>query len=152
MRTVLRFVAAVVLGLALSLIGVIAVEFYSSIVHPFPPGIQQMEDPEKQMEAMCVHVANYPGWVLASVVPMWLGTVCLGVYAARRIQGVAAALTVAAPLFLALGLNLSMLPYPWWFTAAMLVGFPIAVWLVFTASQPRAVGEGPEQDAKEVAV
>ncbi|MEI8382103.1 MAG: hypothetical protein WCJ09_18375 [Planctomycetota bacterium] len=58
MKTVLRTGLGVVLGMGLSFVLVIAVEAFSSVVHPIPADFQGT------MDEMCQHVARYPHWVL----------------------------------------------------------------------------------------
>ena len=65
MKTVLRTFAAVVTGLLVLFVLLIAVEFFSAVVHPFPEGFKETT------EEICRHVERYPQWVLAVVVPAW---------------------------------------------------------------------------------
>jgi hypothetical protein len=121
MKTALRNLAAVCLGLVVAFLLVVGVELFSSIVHPLPPGFGGTQD------EMCQHVANYPQWVLAVVVPLWAFTAFLGTWTARKIGGLYAALAVGLLLFAGLVLNISMLPYPIWFKIANLLAIPIAI-------------------------
>lgn len=116
MINLLRVLAGLSAGVAVVFAMVIAVEIYSDKVHPLPP------DSEHSMEVMCAHVAAYPPWVLATVVPMWGLTAFAGTWVAdiigRRIPSVVLGILVLA----ALGFNLSMLPYATWFKVVMPVG------------------------------
>ena len=55
---------------ALTLAGglLVAVELFSAVVYPMPPGSTNTK------EEVCAHVAAYPQWILAVVVPAWSGT------------------------------------------------------------------------------
>lgn len=106
MSAVLRTVVAMVVGLAIALALVIAVEFFSAVVHPFPAGFRGTQ------EEMCRHVENYPAWVLAVVVPAWAATALVSTWAARSIGNRHAAATVGLLLLAAVAVNISMLPYP----------------------------------------
>jgi hypothetical protein len=120
MKAALRTIAAILVGFFVAFALVIAVEAFSSVVHPFPEGFKGTE------EEMCRHVERYPAWVLAVVVPMWGMTALAGTWTAQRIGNFYSALIVGLLLLAALVLNLSMLPYPVWFKIANLVVIPIA--------------------------
>ena len=68
MAAALSGIAAIIAGIIVALIFVVAVEWFSAVVHPVPP------DFRGTMEEMCLHVARFPHWVLALVVPAWAGT------------------------------------------------------------------------------
>jgi hypothetical protein len=68
MATVFRAVGAIVAGMLVTFILVVAVELFSAVVHPVPP------DFGGTMDEMCKHVERYPHWVLVVVVPAWAGT------------------------------------------------------------------------------
>ena len=68
MATVFRAAGAIVAGLLVAFILVVAVELFSAVVHPVPP------DFGGTMDEMCKHVERYPHWVLAVVVPAWAST------------------------------------------------------------------------------
>ena len=111
-RTVLATVAA----LAAAVLLLIAVEAFSAAVHPFPPDFGGTHD------EICAHVEHYPAWVLAAVVPMWGGVALATAWVARRLAGARMAPAVVGGLLVAaVGMNLAMLPYPWWFRAGAFV-------------------------------
>ena len=120
-KSALRNLAAVCVGMVVAFLLLVGVELFSAVVHPLPRnfGGTQAE--------MCQHVANYPQWVLAVVVPMWAFTAFLGTWVARKIGGFYTALTVGLLLFAALVLNISMLPYPIWFKIVDSLVIPAAV-------------------------
>lgn len=136
-----RFLLGVVAGLALAFVGVIAVEMFSAVVHPFPEDFPKADEGEAFQQAICRHVENYPSWVLAVAAGMWLEIIYLGALAGAWISGRAAGVTVAGLLLLALAFNLWMLPYPVWFELAMLLGLPIMTWLAVRS--PRRLAQPP---------
>lgn len=123
MATAVRTVAAILAGAFVALALLIAVELFSAIVHPLPPNFGET------MEEMCQHVANYPQWVLAAVVPLWFGTAFASTWVASRISGRKAALVIGMLLIAAVAFNVWMLPYPIWFKVLNLLLIPFAVHL-----------------------
>jgi hypothetical protein len=121
MRSAIRYVAAVVVGLLLSLMLIVAVELFGGVVHPLP------ENFGGTSEEMCRHVERFPPWVLAVVVPAWAVAAFVGTWTAGRIGNFYSAATVGSLLLVALLFNVSGLPYPMWFKIANLVAVPIAV-------------------------
>ncbi len=120
MKSVVRAIVGVVLGLFVALVLVIAVEFFSDQVHPLP------QDFDGTMEAMCRHVEKYPAWVLAVVVPAWAITAYVGTWVARKIGTRGSAAVVGLLLVLAVAFNVSKLPYPFWFKGSCQVSIPFA--------------------------
>ena len=142
-RHTLRPMAAVGAGLLAALIFAIGVEGMSSVLHPFPPGV----DPS-DLEACRAHVASYPagvlllaslGWGIGTFVSSWLAT-RIG-YRRHPWQGF-----VVGTILLALALvNMSMLPYPWWFWILNLVVFPAGCYagtMLGRGLRPAARGAG----------
>ena len=72
MATVLRCMAAIIAGMIVAFVVVVAVELFSAAVHPVPP------DFAGTREEMCLHVERIPTWVLALVVPAWAGAAFAG--------------------------------------------------------------------------
>jgi hypothetical protein len=120
MKTGLRAVLAVVAGMTLALVLVIAVELLSAVVHPVPPGFTGT------MDEMCEHVARYPHWVLGVVVLAWSGTAFASTWVATRIGNRWAGLVVLVILTIGIAFNLSKLPYAMWFKVVMLTSFNVA--------------------------
>ena len=116
-KSALRTLLAVVAGMAVALALVVAVEWFSSIVHPFPPGFDG-NIPE--------HVRHYPHWVLGVVVLAWGATIAAATWVASRLGNRVAGGVVALLLAWALVFNLTMLPYAIWFKVAMCIAFPVA--------------------------
>jgi hypothetical protein len=121
MKSAVRTLLAVVAGMALAFVLVVAVEFFSSVVHPFPPGF----DPNAP-GAIPAHVRRYPGWVLAVAGLMWGAAAAAATWVASKIGGRLAGALVTLLLAAALAFNLSMLPYVMWFKIAMPAAFFVA--------------------------
>ena len=117
MKSALRTVLAVVAGMALAFALVVAVEFFSAIVHPFPANFDGN---------IPAHVRRYPHWVLGVVVLMWGATAAAAAWVASRIGGRLAGTLVTLLLASALAFNVSMLPYVMWFKVAMPAAFFVA--------------------------
>ena len=133
MKNVLRIVLAVVAGMALAFVLVVAVEMFSAIVHPFPPGL----DPNAP-GSIPEHVRRYPGWILAVCGLMWGATAAAATWVASRIGGRLAGALVTLLLAAALAFNLSMLPYVMWFKIAMPAAFFVACLIgIRSGARPR---------------
>ena len=131
---IVRSVVAVVLGLSAAMLAIAGVEWVSSILHPFPPGV----DPTNY-EACKAHVAQYPAWVLLLAVVGWgLGTFVSSWLATRVGSGrhPAHGIVVGSILLVAAVANMLMLPYPIWFWVANLAVFPGAFMLGARLGQP----------------
>jgi cytochrome bd-type quinol oxidase subunit 2 len=105
MKAVPRTLAAVLAGLLVLLILVVAVELFSAVVHPLP------EDFRGTTDEMCQHVERYPQWLLAVVVPAWAVAAFASTWTARRIGNLFSAAIIGLLLLAALVFNISMLPY-----------------------------------------
>jgi hypothetical protein len=123
MAMFLRTMSAIIAGMIVALVLVVAVELISAVVHPVPPDFKGTK------EEMCLHVARYPAWVLALVVPAWGATAFASTWIAGRVGNLASALFIGLLLIVAVAFNLSMLPYPAWFKIAILLVIPAAVLL-----------------------
>ena len=117
MKSAGRTLGGVVAGMALAFVLVVAVEWFSSVVHPFPADFNG-NIPE--------HVKRYPHWVLAVVVLAWGATAAAATWVASRVGGRLAGVIVTLLLAWAIVFNLTMLPYVMWFKVAMFIAFPIA--------------------------
>ena len=120
MAIILRAFGGIVAAMLVAFVLLIAVEFFSSVVHPTPPDFQGT------MEEMCQHVERYPHWVLAVVVPAWAGTALASTWIAGRLGGRGCALVIGVLLSAGLVFNVSMLPYPLWFKIVSLIAIPCA--------------------------
>jgi hypothetical protein len=113
----LRIVLGIATGMVVAFALVLGVEWFSSIVHPFPPDFDG-NIPE--------HVKRYPGWVLGLVVPAWGAAAAAATSVASRVGGRAAGVVVVTLLAWGLTFNLTKLPYAIWFKVAMACAFPAA--------------------------
>jgi hypothetical protein len=123
MTTALRTLLAVVAGVALAFVLVIAVELFSAVVHPVPPGSTG------NMDEMCQHVARYPHWVLGVVVLAWSATAFASTWVARRIGNRLSGIAVILILTIAIVFNVFKLPYAMWFKVVMPSCFLVACYL-----------------------
>jgi hypothetical protein len=121
MKAALRTLAAVVIGLFVAFVLVVAVELFGAVVHPLP------EDYGGTMEELCRHVERYPQWVLAVAVPAWAVAALVSTWIAQRIGNLYSAVIVGLVLVAALVLNISELPYPIWFKVVNLLVIPTAI-------------------------
>lgn len=117
----LRIVGAFVASVICTLVLLIAVEAFSAWVHPFPA------DFDGSQAEMCQHVARYPAWVLAAVIPMWSLIAFIATWIAGHIGSRPTAFVIALVLLAAVGLNMSMLPYPLWFEVVQVIGIIAAI-------------------------
>lgn len=121
-QNILRSLFAFAMGAAVAMFFIIAVEFVTLCLWPFPEGVDSTD-----MEICKAHVAAFPtaafvistiGWMLASL---------LGPMTATRIgtgQHPAHGIILGLLLYSGALLNLSMLPYPAWFRGINVVGLP----------------------------
>ncbi|OAI55150.1 hypothetical protein AYO44_00095 [Planctomycetaceae bacterium SCGC AG-212-F19] len=121
MATGFRTLAAIIAGMIVALVFVVAVELFSGVVHPVPP------DFGGTMEEMCQHVARYPHWVLALVVGAWGVAAFVSTWTADKIGNRGSAIFVGLLLLAALVFNISTLPYPMWFKIVILHVIPGAI-------------------------
>jgi len=124
--SILRSVGSVVAGLVLAFAFVVAMEIFSEIYHPFPPGVDT-----SHLE-VCKHVARYPTWVLAVAAAGWATGAFLAVWLATRLgtgRHPAHGIVVGAILLALAGMNMAMLPYALWFPVVILVSFPLGTFL-----------------------
>jgi hypothetical protein len=98
------------------------------------------------MEEMCLHVARFPHWVLALVVPAWAGTAFASTWISGRMGNRFCGLFIGLLLLAALIVNLSMLPYPIWFKILNLLAIPAAILLGDRSSIRRA---SPNTNARQ---
>jgi hypothetical protein len=120
MAKAIRIVVSILVALTLAGGLLVAVELFSAAVYPMPPGSTNTT------EEVCAHVAAYPHWILAVVVPMWSGTALASTWVGTRLGGRTAGIVVALLLLAAIVMNLAMLPYTLWFKVTMLVCAPLA--------------------------
>ena len=122
--SIIRSVASVILSLLVAMVLVIAVEGFSAVVHPFPPGFNGTPDELK------AHVARYPDWVLMAAVAAWGATTFASTWLATRVGAArhpAHGIVVGLLLLLAVVFNMYHLPYPLWFEVLNLTVFPLGI-------------------------
>jgi hypothetical protein len=119
--TAFRTLAAILVGLFVALVLVVAVELVSAVVHPLP------EDFGGTTEELCRHVEHYPPWGLALVVPAWAVTALVGTWTAKRMGNLCSFAVVGLLVLAALVCNLAQLPYPLWFKVVNLLVVPVAM-------------------------
>ncbi|MFM7072053.1 MAG: hypothetical protein ACKO38_09705 [Planctomycetota bacterium] len=120
---IFRSCGSVIAGLVVAFLLTIAVEAFSAVVHPVPPGVDLSD-----IEACRAHVARYPAWVLAVVVVAWGLSTAAAAWLATRLgpsRHPAHGFVVTAALLSLAVFNMSMLPYPWWFWCGNLAAFPL---------------------------
>jgi len=123
---ILRSSGAVVAGLVLAMVLIVAVEAVTNTLHPFPAGV------ELTHEVICNHVAKFPSWVLAVGTVLWASTVFVSSWLATRLgarRHSAHGILIGILLFAAAAFNMSMLPYPIWFEVVTLASFVLATFL-----------------------
>lgn len=133
---IVRSVGAVIFGLIAAIFFIVGVESMSSILHPFPPGV----DPANY-DACKAHVARYPAEVLLLVVLGWgLGTLASSWLATRLGPGrhLAYGIVVGSILLVATVANMLMLPYPIWFWVLNLLVLPVCFYLGAKLGQARS--------------
>ena len=126
MSNFVRSSLAIVIGIAVVIAGLVAVEMFGAAVHPFPADFDS-----SSQQQMMDYVASYPSWILAIVVPVWGLVAWLGTWVAKRIGGTVSALVIGILLVAAVIFNVSMLPYPLWFKVLSVISVVSAVVLAF---------------------
>jgi hypothetical protein len=133
---VLRSIGSVIAGLVLAFVFIIAAEVFSSIFHPWPPGVDTSD-----FEVCKAHVARYPTWVLAGGAVIWAAAPFSGSWLATSLgtfRHPAHGLVVGGVLLALAGFNMAMLPYPIWFPIVILIAFPLGTILgIRLAKRPR---------------
>lgn len=117
---VLRVIGSIIAGFALALVLVIALELFSSVVHPLPADFAGTAD------EMCRHVERYPAWVLAVAAVAWTSTAFVSTWLATRLGGKIPGILLSLFLVWAVVFNVAMLPYPVWFEAVSVLGIVAA--------------------------
>jgi hypothetical protein len=131
MSAFLRSLGAIFAAVATTFVLLIAVELFSAVVHPTPP------DFKGTMEETCLHVARYPPWVLAVVIPMWAFIGFLSTWLAGRLGNRGCAAVVGFLFLAAVICNVAMLPYPLWFKVVQPIAVVIAIAYGFRLAQHR---------------
>ncbi len=144
----IRSVGAILAGLFVAMVLVIAIEGIGAVVHPFPPGVDPTD-----LEVCKTHVAKCPQWFLGVVVAGWGGTVFASTWLATRLGSCrhpSHGIVVGSLLLAAVAYNMFLLPYRVWFEAANLLVFPCAIALAVKFASGRSAkrcGVEPNSDA-----
>jgi hypothetical protein len=123
-----------------SFILIIAAEVFSTIYHPYPPGVETSD-----YEVCKAHVSRYPTWVLAGCAAIWAGAPFAGAWLATRLgtaRHAAHGIVVGALLLALAGFNMAMLPYPIWFPAVNLLTFPLGTILGVRLAKSPSIPQG----------
>ncbi len=131
----LRGAGAVVATLIAAVAMLVAVEVFSEIVHPFPPGANVND-----FKVCQAHVANYPGWVLAICCALWNAIAWICGWLATRLgpgRHWAPAVICGVLLLAAAVFNMAMLPYPWQFETLTAIGLPLGTISGLRFARPR---------------
>lgn len=120
MINALRIIGSIVAGFVLAFALVVALELFSSVVHPLPA------DFAGTGEEMCRHVERYPAWVLGVAAAAWVGTAFVSTWLATRLGGKIPGIVLSLFLIWAVVFNVSMLPYPVWFEVVSVLGIVTA--------------------------
>ncbi|HRP62492.1 MAG TPA: hypothetical protein PK400_04295 [Phycisphaerales bacterium] len=129
MPTILRSAGAIVVGLVVASILVVAIEFLSLTVHPLP------EDFNKEsLEDLREYVENCPSWVFAAAIPMWGLTAFISTWITGRLGNRASAAILGLFLLSMVLLNISMVPYPIWFKIAAPIAIALAAGYAYRPS------------------
>lgn len=126
--SIARNIGAGILGLVAGFVFVIGTEAFSEMVYPFPP----VDDPKDFEKCMIAHVARYPAWVLACVVPLWSLAIFSTVWTATRLatnRNPFIGIVVGGLLYVAAICNLTMLPYLMWFKVSIVLALPLSGFL-----------------------
>jgi uncharacterized membrane protein len=134
-----RNVLAVPAGLVVTAVVVMVLQSVSSSISPLPPGIDPMDPADA--EAFAEHVSGLPlvTWVivfLSELVGALLGGIVAGRVATSRkrwFSGAIVGLALLGSLF-----NWTSFAHPAWFVAGQLLLYPLVLFLVWFAVEPRA--------------
>jgi hypothetical protein len=137
LTTVLRSIGAILLSLVTALLLAAGLEGLSAILHPWPA------DFAGTSEEIVRQVETYPTWALALLGGVgWGGTLFISAWLATRLGSnrnpihgyVVGVILIAAVIF-----NISMLPYPAWFSLLNLVVLPTALYCGVSLGRARQV-------------
>ena len=133
--TILRRIAAVIAGMIVAVLIVLASEGIGHKIYPPPPGTD-MHD----MANVKAFVATLPLSVLLIVLTGWLIATFAGTWLAARIAGTPIPGYVVGALLLCGGIaNAFMIPQPVWFSVASFVIYIGATWVGARAGAPARV-------------
>lgn len=140
----LRSIVAFLVGAAVSMFFIIAVEGINAVLWPPPAGVNLMKDKEACLAYFvslptAALVVGVVGWTLAALCGPWVAT-RLGTN-----RHPAHGFALGTLLLLGAVVNMSMLPYPLWYWAAVLILLPSSLVVGSLQSRPAAIVEGESQ-------
>jgi len=135
LKTTMQSIGAILLSLVVAFLLVAGLEGLSAILHPWP------EDFAGTSEEITMQVETTPDWVLALLGGVgWGGTMFVSAWLATRLGSnrkpihgyLVGLILISAVIF-----NISMLPYPTWFSLLNLVVLPTALYFGVRLGQTR---------------
>lgn len=136
-KTILQSTGAILLSLVIAFLLVAGLEVLGAILHPWPA------DFAGTSEEIAMQVETYPPWALALLGGVgWGGTMFVSVWMATRLGSnrkpihgyLVGVILISAVIF-----NVSMLPYPTWFSLLNLIVLPTALYFGVRLGQARQV-------------
>ena len=136
-KAALQSTGAILLSLLIALLLVVGLEGLSAILHPWPA------DFAGTSEEIAMQVETYPAWLLALLGGVgWGGTMFVSAWLATRLGSnrkpihgfLVGVILISAVIF-----NISMLPYPIWFSLLNLVVLPTTLYCGVRLGQARQV-------------
>jgi hypothetical protein len=121
----MRSIGAILAGLVVAMVLIVAIEVVTIGFHPFPDGADTTD--HAVVEA---HVEKFPHWVLAIAVAGWGITTFVSAWIATRLgagRHLAHGVAIGMLLLAAAAFNMYMLPYPVWFEIANLIILPLSI-------------------------
>jgi hypothetical protein len=136
-KTALQSTGAILLSLFIAFLLAAGLEGLSAILHPWPA------DFAGTSEEIAIQVETYPTWLLALLGGVgWGGTMFVSAWLATRLGSKRKPIhgyLVGVILISAVILNISMLPYPIWFSLLNLVVLPTTLYFGVRLGQARKV-------------
>ena len=136
-KTALQSTGAILLSLFIAFLLVAGLEALSAILHPWPA------DFAGTSEEIAIQVETFPAWLLALLGGVgWGGTMFVSAWLATRLGSNRRPIhgyLVGVILISAVIINISMLPYPIWFSLLNLVVLPTTLYFGVRLGQARQV-------------
>ena len=119
-----RFILAVLVGVAFGTGVVYVCELAQQAAFPLPAGVDPMQPTE-----LSRYLQSGPVNALAALIALWVLAAAIGAFAAAKLSERIHAGWIAGGLLLAATcLNFTMIVHPVWMIAATLIALPLAVW------------------------
>ncbi len=123
----LRKIAGAVAGIVSAVLTVMAIQWLSHTLYPMPSDLDPTDS-----SAIAAHIATAPVAMLLLVLLSYVSATIDGVLVAAiigRAKPVAYALLIGLLMLVMTIGNIIMIPHPYWFSAAAILGIVIAAWL-----------------------